>query len=157
MTYLRGCLRAPAFSATLTTQGAFAAAACFSGRKSCISTPRASMFECLFVFCFFSVRRILFRYVFFRRYYVTPIIANYLRKVCSVLTVCGCLLWSQGPAERKRPRLFCSLDVDGGAAAFYVQFRQEAETAGAVAFDGDLAAHSQIVGSEESTTRSTGP
>jgi hypothetical protein len=44
-----------------------------------------------------------------------------------------------------------------GRRPFYVQFRQEAETAGAVAFDGDLAAHSQIVGSEESATRSTGP
>jgi hypothetical protein len=62
MKYLRGCLRAPAFSATLTTQGALAGAACFSGRKSCISTPRASMFECLFVY-FFFLFAVLFSYV----------------------------------------------------------------------------------------------
>jgi hypothetical protein len=34
---------------------------------------------------------------------------------------------------------------------YYVQLRQKVRAAGAVASDGDLAAHTQIVGSEEST------
>jgi hypothetical protein len=41
--------------------------------------------------------------------------------------------------------------------SYYVQFRQEAGTAGAVASDGDLATNSQIVGSEGSTARLEGP
>jgi hypothetical protein len=61
--YLRGCLRAPAFrSATLKTQGALAAATCFSGRNSCIFTPRASTFKCVFLlFALFYYRLCFFR------------------------------------------------------------------------------------------------
>jgi hypothetical protein len=109
--YLRGCLRAPAFSsATLKTQGALAAATCFSGRKSCISTPRASMFKYLFS----PFRLILLSVVF-----LPPFIT-----LCPLLFTQGAVfslfaavvLWQQERAERKRPRSFCSLDVDGEAA-----------------------------------------
>jgi hypothetical protein len=144
--YLRGRLGAPAFSATLKTQGALAAAACFSGRKSCI-LPHAH--QCSNGFFF---RLILYRLCFFRR---LSLYANYCAQGlqcshCLRLLCCG-----------RRDQLKESGHVrsapwtsTAGRRPYYVQFRQEARAAGAVASDGDLAAHSQIVGSEESTTRS---
>jgi hypothetical protein len=147
--YLRGCLRAPAFSATLKTQGALAAATCFSGRNSCISTPRASMFECLFVyFVFFPVR--LFYSVMFSSAVITLrrllLIINARFAVFSLFAAVCC---------GRRDRLKESGHVrsapwtsTAGRQSYYVQFRQEAGTAGAVASDGDLATNSQIVGSE---------
>jgi hypothetical protein len=109
------------------------------------------------MFIFFPFRRILSRYVFFRCYYGTPImLIIYARFAVFSLYAAVCC----GRRDQlKEIGHICSVPwtSTAGRRPYFVQFRQEAETAGAVAFDGDLAAHSQIVGSEELTTRSTGP
>jgi hypothetical protein len=61
------------------------------------------------------------------------------------------VLWSQGPVERMCGHVRSAPWMSTAGRRPYVQLRQEVRAAGAVASDGDLAAHSQIVGSEEST------
>jgi hypothetical protein len=64
------------------------------------------------------------------------------------------VLWSRDQLKENGHARSAPWTSTAGRQSYYVQFRQETRTAGAVASDGDLASHLQIVGSEESITRS---
>jgi hypothetical protein len=143
------------FSATQKTQGALAAAACFSGRKILYPHPtriNVQMF-CFVVFLPFALFCIV--HMSSAVYHVRSIIMCKVQcSHCLRLFCCG----RRDQLKESGHASFAPWTSTAGQRLYYVHFRQEAETAGAVlASDGDLAAHSQIVGSVESTTRSRGP
>jgi hypothetical protein len=106
-----GLLARPSIcSATLKTQGALAAATCFSGRKSCI-LPHAH--QCSNI-CFLLFALFIIVCVSSAVYHFMPLLFTQ-GAVFSLFA--AVVLWQQEPAERKRPRSFCSLDVDGGGGS----------------------------------------
>jgi hypothetical protein len=140
--YLRGCLRAPAFFRHPENSGGVSCRHVFLRAEVLHLTPRASMFKCVFLlFALFY-----YRLCFFRR---LSLYAHYcLRKVqcshCLRLLCCG----SRNQLKESGHVRSAPWTSTARRQSYYVQFRQEAGTAGAVASDGDLATNSQIVGSE---------
>jgi hypothetical protein len=150
--HLRGPLRAPAFSRQPENSGGVSCCRVFLRAEVLYLHPARINVQ---MFLFSPFRLILYRLCFFRR--LSLYVDYCLRKLqcshCLRLLCCG----RRNKLKESGHVRSAPWTSTAGRRSYCVQFRQEARTAGAVASDGDLATNSQIVGSEEPTTRLRGP